>query len=123
MSLLDNMPHTATAQTRARTSPDGIGGRLDTFTALFTDRACWQQTASEAEILEFGKRGISVTNKVYFQIRPFVDETHELVITNVKTGVTNTYEVRSRAEPDATAGLGLAYRVMCEYKTTEGAQT
>ena len=123
MSLLDNMPHTATAQTRTRTSDD-ISGITDTFMALFTDRACWQQTASEAEILEFDKRGISVTNKVYFQVRPLVDETHELVVTNPDTGVTNTYEVRSRAEPDAGAGLGRGvYRVMCEYKTTEGPQT
>ena len=99
------MPHTATAQIRTRTRDD-IGGSLDTFTAVFTDRTCWQQAASESEIAEFDKRGISITNKVYFFLRPFLDEQHELVITNTDTGITNTYEVRTRGEPDAGAGLG-----------------
>ncbi len=85
---------------------------------MFTDRACWQQSAKESEILEFAKRGISVTNKVYFTDRPAVDEQHTLIITNPQTGQTNTFEVRSRAEPDASAGLGILYRIMCELTTT-----
>ena len=120
MSLLDNLPHTATARVRTRTT-DSIGGAKDAFADVsgFVARPCWQQTASEAEILEFAKRGISVTDKVYFALRPALSAQHILVVTNVSTGQTDTYEVRSVADPDASAGLGVLYRVMCE-KTTTG---
>ena len=120
MSLLDSLPHTATARIRTRTT-DSIGGAKDAFADVsgFVARTCWQQAASEAEILEFDKRGISVTDKVYFVLRPAIDERHLLVVTNSLTGQTDTYEVRSRADPDAGAGLGRVYRVMCE-KTTTG---
>lgn len=122
MSLLDTLPHTATAAPRARQpisgSDGGLGGASDTFTALFTDRPCWQQPATDREIAEFDKRGIVVTNKVYFTTRPAVDQQHNLTITNNDTGQTDIYEVKSRAEPDASAGRGILYRVMCELTTT-----
>lgn len=123
MSLLNNFPHTAVAKIRQR-SRDNLGGSKDVFATLASWRsgvACWQQAARESEIREFDKRGISVTDKIYFTTRPDLDERHTLTVTNPKTGTVNTYEVRSHAEPDATAGLGVVYRVMAEYKTTEQA--
>ena len=119
MSLLGNLPHTCTAQVRTRTKGT-LGGSSDSFADVtgFVDRPCWQQAASEAEIEEFAKRGISITNKVYFTTRPAIDEKHILLVTNADTGQTDTYEVRSRADPDASAGRGILYRLMCEQTTT-----
>lgn len=119
MSLLDTMPHTATANLRTRTKDD-LGGNLDTFTAVFTDKACWSQNANDSEIKEFDKRGISVTNKVYFNEDPSLTEKHELVVIYPTQGVSETLVVRSRARPDASAGLGVVWRIMAERKTTEG---
>jgi hypothetical protein len=62
--------------------------------------------------LEFDKRGISVTDKVYFLTDPGLDENHNLAIGS------DTYEVRSFSDPDASAGLGVVYKVFVERTTT-----
>jgi len=112
-SLLDSFPHTCTAKRRIRTK-GSLGGSKETFpTTTFTGRACWQQPAGEALIREFQKRGITVTNKVYFTADPGLDERDILIIGS------DTFEVRSKANPDASAGLGIVYRILCE-KTTTG---
>ena len=112
MSLLQNFPHTATATKRRRVN-DSLGGSRDSFpTTVFTNRACWRQPAGNSEIEEFAKRGIKVTNKVYFLTDPALDENHVLTISG------DEYEVRSFSDPDATAGLGVVYKVMCEQTTT-----
>lgn len=112
MSLLDNFPHTATAKRRTRTKGT-LGGAKDSFpTTLFTDRACWQQPAGDSQIEEFQKQGVTVTHKVYFVTDPAVDERDILIIGG------DTFEVRSYASPDASAGLGKLFRVMVEMTTT-----
>mgnify|MGYP000501203121 CR=1 FL=1 len=123
MSLLDSLPHTATATSRARQPKSGtdgsLGGASDSFaTAVFTDRACWQQPATASEILEFDKRGVEVTNKVYFTTRPGLNATHKLEITNGDTGQTDTHEVVAEVDPDGGAGLGRLYKVMTKRTTT-----
>lgn len=108
MSILDAFPHTATAKRRTRTKGT-LGGTKDSFpTILFTDRPCWQQPAGDSEIDRYAKRQITITDKVYFTIEPEVDERDILIIGG------RTFEVRSRAVPDASAGLGVVYRVMVE---------
>lgn len=111
MGLLDNFPHTAIAKIRARVQ-DALGGTRDTFTTVFQDRACWRQFAKESEIVEFEKRGMSVTDKVYFLSNPGLDERHILIISG------DVFEVRSTAIPDASAGMSVVWRVMCELTTT-----
>ncbi len=113
MSLLDNFPHTCTTKRRTRTKGT-LGGSKDSFAVVSTDLECWQQSATDAEILEFSRRGIIVTNKVYFPSDPGVDAGYILVVTNPQTGTTDTLEVKSRAKPDASAGLGVLFRVMAE---------
>lgn len=121
MTLLQQFPHTAKAEIRVRTR-GALGGSVDSFSTVFSGVACWQQHARESEITEFEKRGLAATDKVYFLTDPGLDERHILTITNPRTGSERVFEVRSRAEPDASAGLGVVYRVMCELRTTEGAQ-
>lgn len=117
MGILDNFPHLATARIRTR-ALDSIGGSRDTFTLVFSAVDCWQQAASEREIAEFMKRGISVTDKVYFLSDPQLDERHVLTVTDKTSGRTELYEVRSYADPDASAGKRVVWRVMVNKTTT-----
>lgn len=108
MSLLDNLPNTAKAYKRTRTR-DSLGGSKDTYSVVvFESKACWLQPASDREITQYAKRTISVTNKVYFVEPPHLDDTHLLVISG------QSYKVQSSASPDASAGLGVLWRVMVE---------
>lgn len=109
MSILDNLPHTATVKIRSRTRA-AVGTR-DSYATVST-LSCWRQPAGEKEIEEFAKRGVSVTNKVYFTSDPGIDERHALEIGG------ETYEVRSFSDPDASAGLGIVYKVFVERTTT-----
>jgi len=112
MSILDNLPHTCAAYRRTRTAGT-LGGSKDSFsTTLFTARACWRQAAGDSEKLEFDKRGITVTHKIYFASDPSLDERDVLVIGS------DTMEVRSAASPDAGVGLSVVWRVMAELTTT-----
>ena len=113
MSLLENLPHTCTATLRIRTKGP-LGGSRDDPTTVFTGRPCWRQMARDSEILEFQKRGISVTDKIYFASNPGLDERHIIVM-----GDGDELKVRSRSMPDVSVGLGLVWRVMAEHKTTE----
>lgn len=118
MSILDSMPHTATAKRRTRTR-GALGGSGDTFPdTLFEDRACWQQQATDREVTEFDKRGISVTDKIYFTSDPELDERDIVTVTNNNAGTVTTFEVVSRALPDASAGMGVVFRVMVVFSTT-----
>jgi len=105
VSILDNLPHTCTAKRRARTS-DSYGGSRDTYTTVFSDRACWVQQAGDSEIEEFRKRGVNITNKIYFVVDP------ELTNEDVVEYDGDQYDVQSFPEKDASAGLGIVWRVM-----------
>lgn len=112
MSILDNFPHLATAQKRTRTT-DQFGGSSDAWTTVFSDRECWRQQAGDSEIMEYAKRGINITNKVFFTSNPGLNETHSLVIDGVR------YDVKSSPVPDASAGLGVVWRVMVDWQSGE----
>ncbi len=108
MPLLDSMPHTATAKRRTRTR-DALMGRVDTWPdTLFAGRACWNQQASASEVMQWQARGVSVSHKVFFASNPGVDSSCCLEVGGRRL------EVRSWPEPDASAGLGVVWRVMCE---------
>ncbi len=111
MSILENMPHRATAVRRVRTT-DSLGGNKDSFETVFSDRSCWRQQASDSEITEFAKRGINITNKVFFTENPQLNETHSLVVDGER------YDVISGPVPDASAGMGVIWRVMVNWKST-----
>lgn len=111
MSLLDNFPHTAEAKIRS-TAADGLMGTKSSYTTVFSGRACWRQPAGDSEIVEYQKRGVTITNKIYFTADPGLDERHVLVIGGL------TYDVKSQSEPDASAGLSVVWRVMVNRTTT-----
>lgn len=127
MSLLDNFPHTCAASLVTWTR-DSIGGQVRSYSTVFTGRACWRQLASQGEIEEFEKRGMSVSDKIYFLTDPqldfnprkaerFVVDVSKMHARSTTTG-TDRLEVRSKAVPDATAGLGVVYRLFVGAETT-----
>lgn len=124
MPLLDNFPHKCKIERRSRTSGT-LGGTKDTFVSEQTDVLCWEQQASSKEIKEFQKRGISINRKIYFLTDPAVTEKHTITITErqgtaIASASQISLKVRSETLPDASAGLGVVYKVMAEERTGEG---
>lgn len=123
MTLLENFPHTCTAKLRVVTSGT-LGGSESAFSNVFTGRKCWRQTAGESERIEFEKRGILVTDKIYFLTDPGLDEKHVVEVSKMHGRVTvagtDTLEVRTKAVPDATTGLGVVYRIFAAERTNTG---
>ena len=120
MSILSNLPHLASAVRQSRTPDDYGDTQISDGTTLFTDRACWRQAASDSETADFEKRGIRVTDKVYFTQDPGVQENDHLTDVRNKDATAGTgdrLEVRSAAHPDASVGLGVVWRVMVERVT------
>lgn len=120
MSILDRFPHVCSARMRERIRGTQ-GGSRDNFTdVVFTDRECWRQVASHREIEEFQKRGITVTDRIYFLTDPELDERHNIVDVRTRgavSGTGDTMEVRTRAIPDASAGMNVVFKIMCEITT------
>ena len=111
MSILDSLPHTYAAKTRTRVK-DTLGGSTDSYATL-SSGTCWHQQAGDSEVSEYQKREITISGKVYFTADPALHEGHVLVIDG------QTYDVMSYPEQDASAGLGVVWRVMVLRKTTE----
>jgi hypothetical protein len=107
--LLDSMPHTCTAYRRKRTV-DSSGGFVDSFsTVVFASKECWRMKASDQEVEWWQQRGVDLTHKVYFWEDPGVDEGCVL-----EFGDGYRCDVKSYADPDASAGLGVVWRVMVQ---------
>lgn len=118
MSILDVLPHTYVATKRTRTLDD-YGGSVDSYTTVSTGR-CWQQTASETEVNEYEKRGIAVTDKIYFTSAINLTEVNQITVTNTLSSSTVTFDIMTKAVPDASAGKGVVWRVMARARTDEG---
>lgn len=107
MSILDNLPHVCDVLERRRVS-GSMGGSRDTSVVTQTDVACWRQFAQAAEVTFYQKRGIAVTDKIYFTADPQVTAQNYILIDG------DIFEVRAAAKPDASAGLGVVFKVMAE---------
>ena len=116
MSLLENLPHTADHKRRTRQRSGNLGYR-DSFSDVATGLSCWIQPASDSDIVEFNKRGITITAYVYFTDDPGIIEEDVLVIDGM------TYEVKSDARPDTTSGLGVLFRALVEETSTGSTPT
>lgn len=109
MGILDNLPHTCIGKRRVREQGTLAGGK-DSFTTTFTDRACWRQPLSDSEILEFNKRDIEVSHKIFFTSDPGLDERDVIVIGS------DVMEVRAVSHQDASVGLGIVWRLIVKLK-------
>ncbi len=119
MSILDNMPHRCTIQ-RLIHSQGSMAGSKSTPVVEQTGVKCWEQTAGNAEVLEYQKRGMLVTHKVYFVADPEVTERHQILITEREGVIVSSplaLDVRSEAKPNASVGLSFVWKVMCDRNT------
>ena len=112
MNLFDNFPYTCTIY-RRRESRD-VYGTVNTLVAIQTGVACWAQNASNSEIDQFSKRGISISHKIYFKTNPNVDERHTLLLSDG-----TSLDVVSISGPDAAAGRGVVFKVLANISTDE----
>lgn len=115
--ILDNLPHTFVAKSRARTA-DTLGGMKDSWTTV-SSGSCWHQQAGDSEITEYAKRGINLTGKVYFVTNPALNEKHQLIVSDKDGNEVGTFDVVSYPQLDASAGLGVLWRCNVNRKTTE----
>lgn len=118
MSLLDTMPHRCTIRHQTVTK-GSLGGSRTTPVVDRTGVHCWEQNASHGEILEYEKRGMVVTHKVYFAADPGVTVRHQILVTErggAAVADPIVLDVRSEARPDAGAGSGVVFKVMAEQK-------
>ncbi len=121
MTLLDSMPHECTIQRRTR-AKGALGGSKDTAVVEQTGVECWEQRASTVELTDFAKRGMSVNTKVFFPSDPGVSSKHQILITKRDgTDVSSpiAFDVMSSDAPDASAGLGVLWRVFIGRKTSQ----
>lgn len=121
MSLLDNFPDICKIQRRIRQkSANGTGGTIDVPYIERSGISCWLQQASSSEINEYAKRGINIDHKVFFVENPNVTENHQIVVYNRSGVAVNVVmDVHSQPDPDASAGLGVVWRVMTNQVTSE----
>lgn len=121
MGLLGSFPHRCTIQRRIRVG-GALGGSQDKVAIDQTNVVCWEQQASAREIKDFEKKGMSINRKIFFLTDPSVTSRHRILITE-RLGVTQTdpvaLDVTAEALPDASAGLGVVFRVMANENTGE----
>lgn len=129
MSLLDNPPHRCTIGLATRIS-DAFGGNVYGIEVQKVDVECWEQPVSDSESKAYQKKGQSVTTKIYFSENPNLTEQHRILITErlgiptsnldiSDVGNPDTLSVVSTAQPDASVGLGVLFRIMCNSLTGE----
>lgn len=123
MSLLQNLPHLCTIARRRRQAIEGgAGSAVDVFVSLYTSVQCWAQVQRDWRQNDMQKREIHDPSKVYFSQDYGLDESHVIIITSmndidIALSSQKILSVVSNVAPDATAGIGLLWRVICEYRT------
>lgn len=123
MSLLDNLPDECSLiqriqDTSQETNP--LGGRKEVDQVVERGVPCWVQQASSSEIIQFGKRGFTVTHKIFFSENPLVGAGHKIKTTKRGGAIEaspHSFDVVSAPDPDASAGLGYVWRVMVRDET------
>jgi len=119
MSILNDLPHKVSISKRERVKVSGGDGLpRETTTVISSDVECWVQQMSASEIHEFQKRGINVNRKVFFSDDPGVHEGMTLRMTEqngtaIASADQQVFDVISSPNPDASAGLGVVWRVEC----------
>lgn len=114
MSLLDKLPHLVDIYALTTTGNDElIGGdnKVRTLKAGGSAVEAWVQTAGQAEIEKFEKRGYAVTHKIYFTTDPGFAAADTIIYNG------SFFQFRSVA--DASAGLDVLFKAMFEEISSE----
>lgn len=120
MSLLDTLPHRCSIYRRAR-SNDAVLGSVETPILVQSGVHCWEQPMSVSEQMKYGKDGMTINTKVYFNSDPGITDRSQIVITHrTVAGVLTSVAAADRVSlqnlqshrPDRSAGLGLLFMVV-----------
>lgn len=112
MSLLDQLPHTFKILRRSYIL-DESGGDVAAETLLATAIPGWFQSATAKEILEYQKKDVVVTHKIYVQTAQDV-ETGDILV-----ALDGPYEGQRcdfKGQAECTAGLDWGWKIMVENK-------
>lgn len=114
MSLLDseNMPHRVTHLRRTHDRGAGQIATLHSTTTVASGLAAWIQNASMAEINEFAKRDMRITNRVNLNADPNAQPGDYFSVTSGPSMVGDMLKLQ--AIEDRTAGLGKMFTAWCE---------
>lgn len=121
MCLIDNMPDECSIAIRRQKLDDPIGGEASIVDIQRSGVQCWVQQASASEVSEYDKRGISISHKIFFPADPGVNEGY-LIKATKRSGVVVSgqwFDVVSYTDPDASAGLGVVWKLMVNRTTGE----
>lgn len=119
MSLLSRLPHSGQCQRQRRTA-DGVGGDRLAFEAFGSAVSCWVQPASQREIVEFQKRDMAVSHKVYFTADPQLQPGDQLVMADVTANQFyrgKTFDFMSIDE--ASAGTGILIKAFFDQERSK----
>jgi len=112
MSLLDNLPHTAT-HTRPSYSNDELGANRQTDVTIATGLKCWVQNANIQEVEAYQKIDTRITHKVFFTTDPDIRPGDDITVTAGPSFVGKKLEFVS-GPTDRSAGLGVLFAGMFE---------
>lgn len=113
MSLLDNFPHTIDISRVTAAQGQYVSNKLTkAATPYLEDVAAWVQPADAKTVKEFAARDQVVTHTVFVQSLPSGIKLSDLV--DVTSGPYSGYELKVRAWREATAGLSMAWKLICE---------
>lgn len=118
MSLPDELPHTCSLA-RVSYTQTALGGDTEVQAAAYAaDEPCWLQPANSSEIREYQKRDQRVTHKLYFNRNPGFQLGDALTMGAASSQYAGEV-LTIRDFKEATAGLGILWKVMCELDREE----
>ena len=112
MTLLDNMPHTATVFSHTYTRST-TGGTRRAEVENVVGIAVWVQNASQAQIIEFAKRDQIVTHKIYYTPGDVTLKVGDTFLVTLGPSYVQT-RFKHVADADRSAGLGCVRMAMVE---------
>lgn len=123
MSILDNFPHECTILKRKYTK-GARGGKKWTNETVSTGVKCWEQSTGASETVEYQKKGMNISRKIFFTSDPGVSVRYKIVMTKrngvaVPTAGQIELEVVGAPIPDASVGKEILWKVLVKELTGE----
>lgn len=117
MSLLDALPDRCTIFVRTRVAGT-MGGGKDLDVEQETSVECFAQPAGQAEVLDYDKRGMSITDKVYFVLDPGLNERNRILITRRNGSEVDEESMDVVTVYDSSVGRRKLWKAMCNRITS-----
>lgn len=112
MSLLTTMIHRVRIDRPTYTRDAGDVGNTVTMSTVASNVESWVQNARTDEIIEYQKRNMEITDRVFFNAKPNLQVGDEIVVTSGPSRVGDVLEMKDLVE--RSAGKGVLWRAMCE---------